>query len=308
MQAVFLEQFGGPENLKIKEVKTPLIKEGEVLIKTRAIGINPVDYKTREGHGAAQRLTLPIILGWDVAGEIVEVHQDSKYRVGDAVFGLINFPGEGKTYAEYVAAPEAHIAIKPQNITYEEAAAVPLAAMIAYQTVITAAHIQKGSRVLIQGAAGGVGHIAVQIAKHAGAYVIGTASTEDEQLLLNLGVDQYIDYTRVRFEKVVNNVDMALDCVGGEITARSMGVIKDGGMLISIPTPVDETITKKFPKVKTPWVLVHSDKQDIEYIASMLESEQINVHIQSSLPFDQIADAHKLLEHSHIQGKTVVTI
>lgn len=308
MKAVVLEQFGGVENLLIKEVEIPKIKGKEILIKTKAIGINPVDYKTRRGQGAARRLKLPIILGWDVSGEVVEINKNSSFKVGDAVFGLIRFPGEGKTYAEYVAAPEEHVTTKPENISFAEAAAIPLAALIAYQALITEGGVQNNSRVFIQGAAGGVGHLAVQIAKNVGAYVIGTATAENKQLLLDLGLDQFIDYTKENFEDTVKNVDVALDCVGGEITAKTMSVVKDGGTMISIPAPVDEKLALAHPKIKVPWVLVQSNKKDIEHIADLLEAGKLRVHINKIFPFNEIREAHKQLEDHHGTGKMVVTL
>ncbi len=308
MKVVILEQFGGVENLLTKEIETPYIAEGEVLIKTKAIGINPVDIKTRQGHGAAKRLELPIILGWDVSGVVVQVTKNSAFKVGDAVFGLVNFPGEGKTYAEYVVAPEEHITLKPDNVSFSEAAAVPLASLIAYQALIKTANIQSGNKVLIQGAAGGVGHLAVQIAKNAGAYVIGTAQLSDEQLLTSLGIDECIDYTKERFEEKVHSVDVALDCVGGEITVKTMNVVKDGGILISIPAPVDEKLAREHLTVKVPWVLVQSSKHDIEHIADLVESGKLKVHIYKTFPFDKIGEAHRQLEHGHTVGKVVVTL
>lgn len=308
MKAIIVEQFGGIENLITKEIDIPKIKDGEVLIKTKAIGINPVDYKTRKGQGAAKRLRLPIILGWDVSGEVVEVNQNSKFNVGDAVFGMINFPGEGKTYAEYVAAPEEHITIKPNNFSFAEAAAIPLVALTAYQALVKESNIQKGSKVFIQGASGGVGHMAVQIAKSVGAYVIGTASTENKNFLLDLGVDQFIDYTKENFEDKVKNVDVALDCVGGAITIKTLNVVKDEGIMISTPSPVDEKLNVLYPKVKTPWVLVQSNKKDIEHVANLIESGKLKVHIYKTFTFNEIGKAHEQLEHGNNKGKIVVTL
>lgn len=307
MKAIVLEQFGGIENLITKEIDVPKIKAGEILIKSKAIGINPVDYKTRKGQGAATRLKLPVILGWDVAGEVVEVNKNSQFKVGDAVFGMVNFPGEGKTYAEYVVAPEEHITIKPKNISFTEAAAIPLVALTAYQTLIKEGNIGKNSRVFIQGAAGGVGHMAVQIAKSAGAYVIATASTENKKFVLNLGADEVIDYTKENFEDMVKNVDVALDCVGGDIAIKTINVVKEGGKMISTPSPVDKKLHISHLGVKTPWVLVHSSKKDIEYVANLIESGKLKVHIQKIFSFAEIGKAHKQLENESNAGKIVVS-
>lgn len=308
MKAIVLEQFGGIEKLIIKDIEIPKIKKGEVLIKTKAIGINPVDYKTREGGAAAKRLKLPIILGWDICGEVVEVQKNSQFKVGDIVFGMINFPGEGKTYAEYVAAPEEHITLKPENISVAEAAAIPLASLTAYQSLIKEGRIHSGSKVLIQGASGGVGHLAVQIAKSVGAYVIGVASGKNKKFLTELGVDQFIDYTQEDFEKNIKDVDVALDCVGGEIALKTISVIKDGGKLISLPSPFNKELNTANPKVETPWVLVHSNQADMKVIADLVRSRKLKVHIHQTFEFKKMGEAHKQLEFGKTVGKVVVVI
>ena len=308
MKAIVLEQFGGIEELTIKDIETPKIKEGEVLVKTKAFSINPVDYKTRAGGAAAKRLKLPIILGWDLCGEVTETHKNSKFKVGDIVFGMVNFPGEGKTYAEYVAAPEEHVTLKPENISVAEAAAIPLAALTAYQALIKEGKIQSGSKVLVLGASGGVGHLAVQIAKSVGAYVIGVASGKNEEFLINLGVDQFIDYTQEDFEKLVKDVDVALDCVGGGTALKAISVIKNGGKLISLPSPISKESNNVNLKVEIPWVLVHSDQKDMNVITDLLKNGKLKVHIDKTFSFDRVGDAHDYLEHEKIVGKIVVTI
>lgn len=308
MKAIVLEQFGGIEKLTIKDIEIPKIKEGEVLVKTKAFGINPVDYKTRAGGAAAKRLKLPIILGWDLCGEIAETRKNSKFKVGDIVFGMVNFPGEGKTYAEYVAVPEEHITPKPENISVAEAAAIPLAALTAYQALIKEGGIHSGSKVLIQGASGGVGHLAVQIAKSVGAYVIGIASGKNKQFVMDLGVDQFIDYTQEDFEKIVKDIDIALDCVGSEVALKTIGVIKDGGKLISLPSPIDKESNTVNQKVEIPWVLVHSEQKDMEAIADLIKIGKLKVHIDKIFSFDKTGEAHNYLEHEKVIGKIVVVV
>lgn len=308
MKAIVLEQFGGIEKLTIKDIETPKIQEGEVLVKTKAIGINPVDYKTRQGGAAAKILKLPIILGWDLCGEVVEVHNNSQFKVGDIIFGLVNFPGEGKTYAEYVVAPEEYITLKPENISAAEAAAIPLASLTAYQALIKEGGIHNGSKVLIQGASGGVGHLAVQIAKSFGAYVIGIASGKNKKILRDLGVDQFVDYTQEDFEKIVDDVDIALDCVGGDVTLKTISIIKDGGKVIPLSSPFDRELNTVNPKVETPWVMVHSDQADMKIVADMVRSGKLKVHIQQIFAFDKIAEAHEQLEHGKTVGKIVVVV
>jgi len=309
MKAIVLEQFGGVEKLLVKDVPTPGIKSGEVLIKAKAFSVNPVDYKTREGKGAAKRLTLPIILGWDVCGEVVELSNNSKFKVGDIVFGLVNFPGEGKTYAEYVVAPAEHVVKKPANISEVEAAAIPLVALTAYQTLIKEGKINQDSRVLIQSASGGVGHVAVQIAKSVRAYVVAVASGKNRDFVLSLGADEFIDYEKENFADIVKDIDVVLDCVGGETALKLVSVIKDGGKLISLPaSPFDDKPNTINPTVETPFMLVHSSQEDMQIISNLMQSEKLKVHIHQTFPFNQIKEAHQLLEFGGVRGKMVVLV
>ena len=311
MKAIVLEQFGGVEHLITKELPTPSITPSEVLVKVGAIGINPVDYKTRKGQGAAARMTLPVILGWDVCGTVVEAASTSRYRVGDAVFGLVRFPGEGRAYAEYVAVPEEHLAPKPNTLTVSEAAGMPLAALTAYQALITECGVGEGSRVFIQGASGGVGHLAVQIAKHAGARVIASASGRNRECVLSLGADEFVDYTIAGAVNGVRDIDVCLDCVGGDAALVAAGSVKDGGTLVSLPKlsdSVEAAIAAKRPKVETPWFLVHADGEGMRVLADMVASGALRAHIEREFGFDEMGEAHEFLEHGKVRGKVVVVV
>jgi NADPH:quinone reductase-like Zn-dependent oxidoreductase len=204
MKAIILKDFGGVEQLELTELPTPVIGEGEVLVQIKAISINPVDVKTRAGKGAAGKLKgeSPMILGWDIAGIVTESRAE-EFEAGDEVFGMVNFPGHGRAYAEYVAAPADQLALKPTTVNFESAAAATLAALTAWQAFSDHGRLRAGQRVLIHAAAGGVGHFAVQIARHIGAYVIGTASAENKEFVLGLGANECIDYKTERFEEVV---------------------------------------------------------------------------------------------------------
>ena len=208
MKAIILKEAGGIENLELTDMPIPVLNSDEVLIQVKAISINPVDIKTRMGKSLYDDLKSrnePIILGWDVSGVIAETGSSvTQFKKGDEVFGMINFPGHGKAYAEYVAAPASHLALKPSNISHEAAAAATLAALTAWQSLVTHAKIKKGQKVLIHAAAGGVGHYAVQIAKHLGAYVIGTSSASNREFVSGLGADEQIDYKTTRMEDAVN--------------------------------------------------------------------------------------------------------
>ena len=223
---------------------------------------------------------------------------------------MVNFPGHGQAYAEYVAAPADHLALKPANISHEEAAASTLAALTAWQAIIHNAKVKAGQRVLIHAAAGGVGHFAVQIAKNAGAWVAGTSSAANRDLVMSLGADQHIDYRSVRFEEAVSNIDFVLDTIGGENIDRSLLIMRKAGTLISIPTGLNESVTQKARAlgINGYSILVHSSGSDMKALAAMLESGKLKAHISRTFPFDEMADAHKQIESGHTAGKVVVTL
>lgn len=309
MKAIILKEPGAPSNLIISEIPTPNINSDEVLIQVKAISINPVDAKTRSGKGLYGRLKDedPLILGWDISGIVTESNS-VLFQKGDEVFGMVNFPGHGKAYAEYVAAPASHLAKKPKNITHNEAAAATLAALTAWQVLITHAKIKKGDRVLIHAAAGGVGHFAVQIAKHIGAYVIGTSSAANKDFVLSLGADKHIDYKTQAFEKAVENIDFVLDTIGGENIDRSLEVIVKGGTLISIPTGLNEAVTEKAKakNVNGYFILVQSNGEDMQAIANLLENNSIKSHVSKVFSFTQMPEAHMQIESGRTVGKIVV--
>jgi NADPH:quinone reductase-like Zn-dependent oxidoreductase len=313
MKAIVLNEYGAPENLVLQEVPRPVIKDHEVLIAVHAISINPVDAKTRAGKGIAGRLKefKPLILGWDISGVVREVgNAVTQFKPGDEVFGMVNFPGHGQAYAEYVAVPATHVALKPANITHAEAAAATLAALTAWQAMTQQAPIKKGDRVLIHAAAGGVGHYAVQVAKHLGAYVIGTASAGNKALVLSLGADEHVDYRSTAFESVVKDVDFVLDTIGGENIDRSILVTKPGGTIISIPSGLNETVKEKAKakNVNGFFFLVQSSGKDMEDLARLLEQGIIKSHVPKVFSFDQMAEAHRQVESGRTQGKVVVSV
>ncbi len=313
MKAYILEQPGGVENLKLVDLPKPDLQKGEVLIQTKAISINPVDIKTRSGKGVYGRLKeqSPLIIGWDVSGVITALGEGvTKYKVGDEVFGMVNFPGHGKVYAEYVAAPESHLAMKPKNVSHEEAAAATLALLTAWQVLVTNAHIKAGQKVLIHAAAGGVGHYAVQIAKHFGAYVIGTSSKEKKAFIKSLGADEHIDYHAQQFELVVKDADFVFDTVGGEVFKRSLDAVKKGGLVISIPSgmtsDIEETAQEK--GVIGKFVLVQSSGEDMEVLAKLLSEGKIKSHVSATYTFSEMGEAHKAIETGRTAGKIVVVV
>jgi NADPH:quinone reductase-like Zn-dependent oxidoreductase len=314
MKAIILEQAGNVKNLKLAEIPKPGFQRDEVLIKVKAISINPVDIKTRIGKSLYDELKSrnpSIILGWDVSGIVADVGSAvTQFKTGDEVFGMINFPGHGRAYAEYVAAPASHLAIKPSNVSHESAAAATLAAMTAWQALVSHAKVKKGQKVLIHAAAGGVGHYAVQIAKHLGAYVIGTSSAANKDFVLSLGADEQIDYKSQRLEDAVKDVDFVLDSIGELTIDSSVGVTKKGGTVIFLPSGISEEKLEKLRNsgVNCYRILVESNGDDMKQIAVLLENGIIKSHISQLFPFEKMADAHLQIETGRTIGKIVLTI
>ncbi len=311
MNAIVLENFGDIDQLILKKVPKPNIQDHEVLIETHAISINPVDAKTRKGKGQAKRMKeeSPMILGWDVAGEVVAVGKNvSTFKVGDAVFGMINLPGCGRTYAEYVSAPAEHLALKPDNVSYEEAAAASLAAMTAYQALKNYYNILPESRVLIHAAAGGVGHFAIQIAKTLGAHVIGSASAINKDFVISLGADEVLDYQTHDWTTSIEPVDFILDAIGGSNIDRSLQLLKEKGMIISLPSGLSEDVDKKAAAQNKNGVffMVQSDAKDINEIASMLKNKTLIPFISTVFSLGDVKKAHEQIETGKTRGKIVL--
>ncbi|QQQ28657.1 NADP-dependent oxidoreductase [Chryseobacterium indoltheticum] len=308
MKAIILENAGGTENLKLTEIEKPTIKQGEVLVEVKSISINPIDVKTRSGKGAFQKLKdeNPLILGWDISGIVVETHS-SKFKVNDEVFGMINFPGLGKAYAQLVVASENLIALKPKNINFEEAAATSLAALTALQA-IEKAKLKDGQNVLIHAASGGVGHFAVQIAKYLGASVTGTSSAKNREFVLSLGADQHIDYKNYDWENSEEKFDFILDTIGGENIDHSVKVLKKGGTIISIPSGLNEDVEEKAVSVKGKGfkMMVQSNGNDMQKLAELLEKGFVKPHIYKTYHFNDMSAAHEELEKGGTVGKIVV--
>jgi NADPH:quinone reductase-like Zn-dependent oxidoreductase len=312
MKAAIIEKFGKPGVLQIIETEKPVPADNEVLIKVMAAGINPVDTKVRAGtSGMSKNLKLPAILGWDVSGIVEETGKNvNEFQPGNAVFGCIGFPGLGKAYAEYTIADPALLARKPNNISFEEAAAVPLAGLTAYQAINEQLKVAAGQKILIQAAAGGVGHLAVQFAKLNGAFVSGTASEKNASFLKKIGVDQFIDYKNEKFEEVVHDLDGVLDAMGGEVLHRSIGCVKRGGTVVCLPSS-----TKDDPKaielarqqgVELIWPMMHTSTEQIRLISKLMEEKKLKVSIDKIFTLDQISWAHKAVETHNTKGKVVV--
>lgn len=307
MRAVVAREWGGPEVLEVREVERPEPGEGEVLVRVEAIGVNPVDWKTRRNGGLLARKGVepPVVLGWDVAGVVEATGPGAtRFAVGDRVFGMPRFPGVAGAYAEYVAAPEKDLAAAPRSVDAAAAASLPLVALTVLQ-LFEQAGIGDGWSVLVQGAAGGVGSVAVQVAKARGATVAGTASAANQDLLRELGVDTPIDYASERFEERVSDLDMVFDSQGGEVRERSWGVLKPGGVLVSIVGPPKEGEPESHG-VRAVAGLVRTDGERLAEIARMVDAGDLRPVVGATYPLAEAAEAHRSLETGHARGKIVL--
>ena len=313
MKAIILKQPGSVEELQITDLVTPTLADHEVLIQVKAISINPVDVKTRAGKGVYGRIKNenPLIIGWDIAGIVTSAGKDvTRFKAGDEVFGMVNFPGHGKAYAEYVTAPETQLALKPANVTFEAAATATLTALTAWQAMVHNAKVKAGQKVLVHAASGGVGHFAVQLAKHLGAHVTGSSSAKNKDFVLSLGTDVHIDYHDYDWENHPEEFDFVLDAIGGDNIDKSISVTKPGGTIISIPTGLNEHVTEKAKAkgVHGYFMLVQSNGDDMQQIASLLESGVLKAHVSETFVFEDMAAAHLQVESGRTVGKVVVIL
>jgi NADPH:quinone reductase-like Zn-dependent oxidoreductase len=331
MKAVRLHAFGGPDVLRYEDAPKPDLKPGEVLVRVHATGVNPPDWYLRDGYSALPAdwrppVPLPAIPGSDVSGVIAAVAPGvSGFAVGDAVFGMVRFPsfGQSAAYAEYVAVPASDLAHKPAGISHATAAAAPMALLTAWQFLVELGHDQPnpfqavphrpapldGRTVLVNGAAGGVGHLAVQLAKWKGARVIAVASGAHEAFLRGIGADEFIDYTKTRPEENAHGVDVVLDTVGGPATGRFLATLKPGGALYPVyPLGFDggEAAAKAGYTVSA--TQVRSNGVQLQEAARLLENGTVKVAIDSSFPLKDAALAHERAARGHIRGKIVLTV
>ncbi|KJY21283.1 MULTISPECIES: NADP-dependent oxidoreductase [Streptomyces] len=306
MRAIVVKEWGGPENLVEREIERPEPGLGEVLVRVHAAGVNPVDWKTRASGALIAWGETPIV-GWDVSGTVEAVGPGvTLYAPGDEVYGMPHFPRQAGGYAEYVVAPARHFARKPASLDHVQAAALPLAALTAWQALVDTAGITAGQRVLVHAAAGGVGHLAVQIAKARGAYVIGTASAAKHDVLRELGADELIDYRSVDFAEAVSDVDVVLDALGGETAERSLKVLRSGGHLVSLPGP--DSVPAGADGVNASWVLVDPDLKGLEAIADLADKGLLKPLVETVLPLAEAARAHEIGEQGRTTGKIVLTV
>jgi NADPH:quinone reductase-like Zn-dependent oxidoreductase len=306
MKAVVAHEYGPPEVLKFENAPRPQPKEDEALVKVIASSVNPADPLTLSGKYAREFGThLPLIPGYDIAGIVEQVGSNiTRLKVGDAVYG---YPTFGGGWAEYVTVKEWEVAAKPKSVSFADAAAVPMGGLTAWQALVKTAKVQAGQTVLIHGGSGGVGSFAVQIAKLRGARVFATASTANQGLLQQLGVDQPIDYTSTKFEETVPDVDVVLDPVGKDTLARSYGIVKKGGIIMSLVSRLDKAELEKHG-IRGAGIAVHADAKDLADIAELIDAGKIKPVVTKILPLTDAIDAQKQAATHHTRGKVVLRI
>ncbi len=310
MKAIVIDEYGAKEVLQERTIEKPAIKDHQVLVESFATSINPIDWKVRSGN-LKKRLDFdfPIILGWDTAGVIVEKGKGvSGFAIGDRVFARPATTRQG-TYAEYVAVDENLLARMPEPMSYEEAAAIPLAGLTAWQCLVDAGAIKKGDKVLIHAGSGGVGSFAIQIAKSFSAYVATTASGKNEDMVKSLGADQFINYQEEEFSEVIHDFDLVLDTMGGKIQSNSYKVLKKNGKLVSIAQPPNEEEYEKYG-VKAEFLWLDPSGEQLQKLAELYNSGQLKPAIGEAFDFSEkgLRDAHALSETHHARGKIVIRV
>jgi NADPH:quinone reductase-like Zn-dependent oxidoreductase len=307
MHAMRIHEFGGPEALKDEVLPLPQPRDDEILVRIQAASVNPVDGKTRQGKfPAVKEDDLPLTLGRDLSGVIESCGTRAQgLRKGDEVFAFLG--SDRGAYAQYVTVKAAEFAPKPENLSHVEAASVPLAAMTAWQGLLDHGGLEKGQRVLIHGAAGGVGHFAVQIAKAKGAWVAATCSGDDMDFVRRLGADQVIDYKKQKFEDEVSDIDLVFDLVAGQTQDRSFAILKDGGALISTLEEPDAQKAKA-RNLRTAHYMTQPNAAQLAEIGELLEQGKIKPRIFATYPLEEAARAETALDNDHVQGKIVLTV
>ena len=308
MRAIQIHQYGGTDTLQLVQIDTPKINADDILIQVKSAAINPVDWKIREGY--LQEFipyALPITLGWDVAGIVTEVGSAvSNFKVGDEVFSRPDISRDG-SYADFIAVKANEAVLKSVKLDFAQAAALPLAGITAWQCLVDVAQLQAGQRVLIHAGAGGVGHLAIQIAKAKGAIVIATASGANQSLLTQLGADQAVDYTQGPLSEQIEAVDLVLDTMGGSVQDDSWALLKKGGMLVSVTQPPSEETAKKFG-VTAAFVFIEPSSRILGELNALVEADKLTPLIEHRFSLEQIVEAHQQSESGRTRGKIIIDV
>jgi len=304
MKAVIINEYGDNDVVQFTDVEIPEPQAGEVLVKVKTAGVNPVDWKIRDGLGERLGLKLPIRLGGEIAGTIEKVGEGiENFKAGDEIYGMVKVGG----FAEYSLAKASDVAPKPESLDFERAAAIPLGGLTAWQAIFDLANLGDGQKILITGASGAVGSLAVQFAKAKGAYVIGTASAKNEDFVKSLGADEFVDYAKQNFEEVASDVDVVFDTVGGDTFERAFQTVKKGGFLVtSVAFPTDEQ-AEEFG-IKAARVYCKPNAEELAEISALVEQGKLKARIAAVLPLDDVKKAFDLSETGHAGGKIVLQI
>lgn len=302
MKAIQIKEYGDENVLNYTDVDRPEPKADEILVKIKAAAVNPVDIKIRNGKGKTFGMTLPLILGADFAGNVEKIGSNiKKFKTGDAVYGKILIG----CYAEYVIVKETELGKIPKNIDYIKAGSLPMGTLTAWQAIFDSAHLKNGQRILVHGASGNVGSMAVQLAKAKGAYVIGTASANNEGFVRNLGADEFIDYKSEDFETIARDMDVVFDPIGGDTHKRSYQVLKQNGVLVSLVQKPSEELMKQY-HVQAKIMASHPNPEQLEEITQMVEKGQIKTDVAKVFPLSQAKEAQKLSQDRNVRGKIIL--
>jgi NADPH:quinone reductase-like Zn-dependent oxidoreductase len=310
MRAITQNAFGGPEVLELVDIDVPRPIPTEVLVRVHAAGINPIEASIRSGAFPLLGEP-PFVLGWDISGVVEHSTPDTwRFQPGDEVYGMPFFPRAANGYAEYVAAPARQLAHKPASLDHAHAAALALVGLSAWQGIVDLAAVEAGQRVLVHGGGGGVGHIAIQLAKLRGASVVATASASKRDFVTRLGADEVIDYRAVDFTEAVGDLDVVFDMVGGGYGERSLGVLRPGGILVSAVDRRNAELaaSAQTTGVRFAGVAVDPDHAALEQLAALVDAGDLHVHLERAFPLEQAAEAHRLVESGHVAGKVVLTV
>jgi len=314
MKAVQINAYGGPEVLEVKDIPTPIPKKGQILVEVHAAGLNPFDRTMRSGiYKAMIPLQFPSTPGGDFAGVVTELVPPagggvSDFKVGDEVYGTaIILNGGSGAYAQFAAANSANCALKPKTASFEGAAGLPLVGVSAIQALEENIQLERGEKILIHGGAGGIGHVAIQLAKSIGAYVATTVSTDDKEFVKGLGADEMIDYKSQKFETMLKDFDAVFDTAGGETTNKSFQILKKGGVLVSMLGQPSEELAKKHG-ITALGQNTQNNAQHLKRLTELVDSGKIKIHVDKVFPLDQVKDAFTHLETGHPRGKVVLKI
>ncbi len=307
MKAVRIHGYDGIDGVRYEDVPRPKQGDNQVLIRVRAAGVNPIDWMFTEGYGKdIFKHQFPLTLGWELAGTIEEAAETSRFKAGDEVFTFTTLMGQGGD-AEFAAVDEAAVALKPASLDFINAATIPVGTLTAWQAIFDTANLQAGQTVLIHGAAGGVGSLAVQLAKWKGARIFATASGRNHEFVSSLGADEVIDYTKTKFEDTVKDADVVFDTIGGDTQERSFDALKKGGFLVSVVSPPsDEKATEH--GVRATMIAVEPNGERLAEIARLVDEGHIKPNVEAVMHLNQVKEAFAKSRDGHTRGKIVLQV